>query len=167
MMQFFYIFYISQLVSQLYHIMELNLKFLQIFDVYNRQINQLQSHACQPLTIIPQLLLNLKKALSKGRVFGSEGLAINISVYVDGLETEFLPPSCNWIINHLLPKYDEDNQQFVEPNLPNNRIGIMHLAGGYFVNDVDIREDKSIEINLQTLNDSNVFKSLRFNIGKI
>ena len=110
---------------------------------------------------------NLKKALSKGRVFGSEGLAINISVYVDGLETEFLPPSCNWIINHLLPKYDEDNQQFVEPNLPNNRIGIMHLAGGYFVNDVDIRKDKSIEINLQTLNDSNVFKSLRFNIGKI
>ena len=76
-------------------------------------------------------------------------------------------PSCNWIINHLLPKYDEDNQQFVEPNLPNKRIGIMHLAGGYFVNDVDIREDKSIEINLQTLNDSNVFKSLRFNIGKI
>ena len=66
-----------------------------------------------------------------------------------------------------MPKYDEDNQQFVEPNLPNNRIGIMHLAGGYFVNDVDIREDKSIEINLQTLNDSNVFKSLRFNIGKI
>jgi hypothetical protein len=43
----------------------------------------------------------------------------------------------------------------------------MHLAGGYFVNDVDIREDKSIEINLQTLNDSNVFKSLRFNFGKI
>ena len=110
---------------------------------------------------------NLKKALSKGRVFGSEGLAINISVYVDGLETEFLPPSCNWIINHLLPKYDEVSQQFVEPNLPNNRIGIMHLAGGYFVNDVDIREDKSIEINLQTLNDSNVLKSLRFNIGQI
>ena len=32
---------------------------------------------------------NLKKALSKGRIFGSEGLAINISVYVDGLDTEF------------------------------------------------------------------------------
>ena len=44
---------------------------------------------------------NLRKALSKGRVFGSEGLAINVSVYVDDLETEFLPPSCNWIINHL------------------------------------------------------------------
>ena len=110
---------------------------------------------------------NLRKALSKGRVFGSEGLAINISVYVDGLGTEFLPPSCNWIINHLLPKYDEDNQQFVEPNLPNNKIGIMHLAGGYFVNNIDLREDKKIKVNLKTLNDSNVSKSLRFNIDKI
>ena len=108
---------------------------------------------------------NLRKALSKGRIFGSEGLAINISVYVDGLETEFLPPSCNWIINHLLPKYDDVNQQFVEPNLPNNKIGIVHLAGGYFINDVDIREDKKMKINLKTLNDGNVLKSLRFDIG--
>ena len=108
---------------------------------------------------------NLRKALFKGRVFGSEGLAINVSVYVDDLETEFLPPSCNWIINHLLPKYDEENQQFVEPNLPNSKIGIVHLAGGYIVNDVDIREDKRIKVNLKTLNNSNVLKSLRFNIG--
>lgn len=108
---------------------------------------------------------NLRKALSKGRIFGSEGLAINVSVYVDDLETEFLPPSCNWIISHLLPKYDEENQQFVEPNLPNNKIGIVHLAGGYIVNDIDIREDKRIKVNLRTLNDSNVLKSLRFNIG--
>ena len=108
---------------------------------------------------------NLRKALSKGRIFGSEGLAINVSVYVDDLETEFLPPSCNWIISHLLPKYDEENQQFVEPNLPNNKIGIVHLAGGYIVNDIDIREDKRIKVNLKTLNDSNVLKSLRFNIG--
>ena len=108
---------------------------------------------------------NLRKALSKGRIFGSEGLAINVSVYVDDLETEFLPPSCNWIINHLLPKYDEENQQFVEPNLPNNKIGIVHLAGGYIVNDIDIREDKTIKVNLKTLNNSNVLKSLRFNIG--
>ena len=64
-----------------------------------------------------------------------------------------------------MPKYDEENQQFVEPNLPNNKIGIVHLAGGYIVNDIDIREDKRIKVNLKTLNDSNVLKSLRFNIG--
>ncbi len=106
---------------------------------------------------------NLKKALSKGRIFGSEGLAINISVYVDGLETEFLPPSCNWIVNHLLPKFDEENKIFVEPNLPNNKIGIVHLAGGYFMDNVDMRDDKKIKINLKTLNDKSILKSLRFN----
>ena len=35
----------------------------------------------------------------------------------------------------------------------------------YIVNDIDIREDKRIKVNLKTLNDSNVLKSLRFNIG--
>ena len=76
-----------------------------------------------------------------------------------------MPPSCNWIINHLLPKYDEVNQQFVEPNLPNSKIGIVHLAGGYIVNNIDIREDKTIKVNLKTLKNNNVLKSLRFNFG--
>ncbi len=106
---------------------------------------------------------NLKKALSKGRIFGSEGLAINISVYVDGLDTEFLPNSCNWIASHLLPKYDENNSVFVEPNLPNNKIGILHLAGGiYNEQNIDLRDDKNIKINILTLNNKTLSKSLRF-----
>ena len=53
---------------------------------------------------------NLKIALSKGRIFGSEGLAINISVYIDNVKTEFLPLSHNWICSNLLPIYDEKNK---------------------------------------------------------
>ena len=34
-------------------------------------------------------------------------LAINMSVYIDELETEFLPLNCNWIASNLLPKFDE------------------------------------------------------------
>ena len=49
---------------------------------------------------------NLSKTLKSGNIFGSEGLAINISVYIDNLETEFLPLNCNWIASNLLPKYD-------------------------------------------------------------
>jgi Lipopolysaccharide biosynthesis proteins, LPS:glycosyltransferases len=40
---------------------------------------------------------NLTKTLSSGQVFGSEGLAINMSVYIDEIDTEFLPLNCNWI----------------------------------------------------------------------
>ena len=40
---------------------------------------------------------NLEQTLKAGNIFGSEGLAINMSVYIDNLETEFLPLNCNWI----------------------------------------------------------------------
>ena len=105
---------------------------------------------------------NLQKTLQAGNIFGSEGLAINISVYIDDLETEFLPLNCNWITSNLLPKYDEKNNTFVEPYLPNNKIGILHLAAGIWKNGIDMRLDKSIEIEIKTLTDKKVFKSLRY-----
>ncbi|SVC81649.1 uncharacterized protein METZ01_LOCUS334503, partial [marine metagenome] len=38
---------------------------------------------------------NLEQTLKSGKIFGSEGLAMNISVYIDNIETEFLPLNCN------------------------------------------------------------------------
>ncbi len=105
---------------------------------------------------------NLKTTLSSGKIFGSEGLAINMSVYIDEVETEFLPLNCNWIASNLLPKYDEKNQMFVEPYLPNYKIGIMHLAAGLWKDGIDMRIDKNIEINIKTLSNKDVLKSLRF-----
>ena len=107
---------------------------------------------------------NLKKTLKSGNIFGSEGLAINMSVYIDDLDTEFLPLSCNWITSNLLPKYDEENQTFVEPFLPNQKIGIMHLAAGIWKGDKDMRVDKSIKIEVETLENKKLIKSLRFSI---
>jgi len=106
---------------------------------------------------------NLKKTLKSGNIFGSEGLAINMSVYIDNLETEFLPLNCNWITSNLLPKYDEDQETFVEPFLPNYRIGIMHLAAGIWKDGKDMRIDKSVKIEIETLNKGKILKSLRYN----
>ena len=105
---------------------------------------------------------NLKKTLAAGNIFGSEGLAINMSVYIDDLKTEFLPLNCNWITSNLLPKYDENQKTFVEPFLPNYKIGIIHLAAGIWKNGIDMRLDKSIEIELETLNNNKITKSLRY-----
>ena len=105
---------------------------------------------------------NLSQALKAGNIFGSEGLAINMSVYIDDLETEFLPLNCNWITSNLLPKYDEDNDTFVEPFLPNYKIGIMHLAAGIWKDGKDMRIDKSIKIEIKTLQDKKILKSLRY-----
>jgi hypothetical protein len=105
---------------------------------------------------------NLSKTLKAGNIFGSEGLAINMSVYIDNLETEFLPLNCNWITSNLMPKYDEQQKTFVEPYLPNYKIGIMHLAAGIWKDGKDMRVDKSIEVEIETLNKKKIVKSLRF-----
>ena len=105
---------------------------------------------------------NLKKTLSKGKIFGSEGLAINLSVYVDNVSTEFLPLNCNWIASNLLPKYDSEKKIFVEPNLPNYQIGIMHLAAGIWVDKTDMRVNKNLTIDIETLKADIVKKSLRY-----
>ena len=108
---------------------------------------------------------NLKKTLSKGKVFGSEGLAINIAVYHDNVEVEFLPLKCNWITSHLLPKYDTEKNTFVEPFLPNEKIGILHLAAGIWKNNKDMRLNKDIKIEIKTLDGKKIEKSLRFEIN--
>jgi len=105
---------------------------------------------------------NLKQTLNAGNIFGSEGLAINMSVYIDDLKTEFLPLNCNWITSNLLPKYDEKNQTFVEPYLPNHKIGIIHLAAGIWKDGKDMRIDKKIKIEIDNLDNKKILKSLRF-----
>ena len=105
---------------------------------------------------------NLEQTLKSGNIFGSEGLAINMSVYIDELETEFLPLNCNWIASNLLPKFDEIKNTFVEPYLPNYEIGIMHLAAGIWDGDKDMRLNKEVEIEIQSLQKKILSKSLRF-----
>ena len=105
---------------------------------------------------------NLRETLKGGDIFGSEQLAMNISVYYDNIDTEFLPLNCNWITSNLLPKYDEANNTFVEPYLPNYKIGIMHLAAGIWKDNQDMRVNKDIKIEIKTLDGKILNKSLRF-----
>jgi len=108
---------------------------------------------------------NLEQTLKSGNVFGSEGLAINMSVYIDDLETEFLPLNCNWIASNLKPKFDESLNTFVEPFLPNYKIGIMHLAAGIWEGDRDMRLDKEVKTKILSLQNKPLSKSLRFGVN--
>ena len=107
---------------------------------------------------------NLRKTLAKGKIFGSEGLAINLAVYVDNVETEFLPLYCNWIASNLMPKFDTNNNTFVEPNLPNHEIGIMHLAAGIWIGKRDMRVNKELQVEIECIDKKKIKKSLRFAI---
>ena len=89
-------------------------------------------------------------------------MAINIAVYHNNIDVEFLPLKCNWITSHLLPKYDDKINTFVEPYLPNEKIGIMHLAAGIWQGNKDMRLNKDIKINISTLDGKEIKKSLRY-----
>ena len=101
---------------------------------------------------------NLRKALSSGRIWGSEQIAMNITIYSDNLDVEILPAYCNWTLIDAI-KFDNKNNTFVEPYLPNHEIGIIHFAGK---NNDQIRNDKNFVSKIKTLDGDIINKRLRF-----
>ena len=101
---------------------------------------------------------NLKIALNSGKIFGSEQIAMNITVYVNNLDVEILPAYCNWTLVDKM-KFDIKNNTFVEPYLPNHKIRIIHLAGKNYN---DVRLNKNLLSDVKTLEGEIIKKSLRF-----
>ena len=103
---------------------------------------------------------NLKQALSKGKIWGSEQIAMNVAIYSDNLPVEILPAYCNWtLINRL--KFDNTKNTLVEYYLPHHEIGIVHLAGK---TSDQIRYNKEYLSEIETLDGKIIKKSLRFNL---
>ena len=101
---------------------------------------------------------NLKRALSSGRIWGSEQIAMNVTIYHDNYDVEILPAYCNWTLIDGV-KFDKVQNTFVEPYLPNHPISIIHLAGK---NNDEIRLNKSFISKVKTLDGDIIDKSLRF-----
>ena len=99
---------------------------------------------------------NLISASSKGRVFGSDQVALALTLFEDKIDFELLPSYCNWLCEHHMPKFSVDRNTFVEPYIPNHNIGVMHLAG--------LDEDRSRNIfhKISTTDNKIVEKSLRY-----
>ena len=100
---------------------------------------------------------NLDKSSQKGRVFGSDQVALALTQYEDKIKFELLPAYCNWLCETVFPKFSTKINKFVEPFIPNSPIAIMHLAG--------LDEDRKIERiyhEINTLEGETIKKSLRF-----
>jgi len=102
---------------------------------------------------------NIKLAAKRGRIFGTDQVALALSVYEDKIPTEFLPAYCNWMCEFHLPKFDIDQQKFVEPYLPYHPLALIHLAGLD-----DIRNNKDILLDIETLKSGVIKKSIRYNV---
>ncbi|MEG4838547.1 glycosyltransferase [Microcoleus sp. B9-D4] len=61
----------------------------------------------------------------------TDQIALNRLVYGTEMfdKTEMLPARCNWSCNFGLPVWDKHQACFVEPYLPQEKIGILHLTG--------------------------------------
>ena len=102
---------------------------------------------------------NLKHALNSGKIWGSEQIAMNITIYQDELEVEILPAYCNWTLIEVL-KFDKKRNTLVEPYLPNHKIGIVHFAGK---NNDQIRKNKNYISKIKTIDGDLIDIKLRYN----
>jgi hypothetical protein len=55
-------------------------------------------------------------------------IALNVAIYDRGVREVRLPATCNWIAHLATPAWDEAARAFVEPDPPNEPIGILHLT---------------------------------------
>ncbi len=102
---------------------------------------------------------NIKLAAKKGRIFGTDQVALALSIYEDEVPSEFLPSYCNWMCEFKMPMFDNKKGQFVEPYIPNHPIALIHLAG------LDnIRENNNVLSDVKTLEGLQIKKSLRYNV---
>ena len=54
-------------------------------------------------------------------------IAMNITIYHDGLNAEILPAYCNWTLIEAL-KFDKEKNTLVEPYLPNHQYHLIYLV---------------------------------------
>jgi hypothetical protein len=54
--------------------------------------------------------------------------SLNVLVYDKGFACEPLPSRCNWPVHHATPAWDAERGLFVEPAMPYDPLGILHLT---------------------------------------
>lgn len=58
----------------------------------------------------------------------TDQVALNVLAYDRGYRYEALPSRCNWPVHHATPFWDAGRELFVEPAMPYEPLGILHLT---------------------------------------
>lgn len=58
----------------------------------------------------------------------TDQITLNVLVYDHGFACEPLPSRCNWPVHHATPAWDAERGLFVEPAMPYEPLGILHLT---------------------------------------
>lgn len=96
------------------------------------------------------------QALDKGKVFTAEQLTLGMMVYLEGLPAEILPAYLHWLCE-FKPLWDPGQKLFVEPYLPHEPLGILHLSGFD-----KMRVDRSETTDFETTEGGKITYSYRY-----
>lgn len=96
------------------------------------------------------------QALQKGKVFTAEQLSLGVLCYLEGYEREVLPAYTHWLCE-FKPLWDTEKKLFVEPSLPHEEIGILHISGWD-----EMRLDRSVTTEFETLDGNTETLSYRY-----
>ncbi|HEY9850038.1 MAG TPA: TylF/MycF/NovP-related O-methyltransferase [Leptolyngbyaceae cyanobacterium] len=94
----------------------------------------------------------LQEGLQKAHSLMTDQFALNLAVYNYGLfeQTELLPSWCNWTCHFGLPVWDKEKSCLVEPYLPHDPIGILHLTNEKYERVNLVSTDKNlVEVSLR------------------
>ena len=97
----------------------------------------------------------LSQVLQRTRFFFAEQVALNYAIFAEHLAVNFLPAYCNWMPGDAAPRFDGKRGLFVEPYMPHETIGIMHLAGS---------EQKEQVFTLTRLEGGTITTGLRYRV---
>jgi hypothetical protein len=95
----------------------------------------------------------LAQILQRTRFTPAAQTALNYVIFAERLPVNFLPAYCNWMPGDAPPAFDAVRGLFVEPYVPHEVIGVMHLAGS---------EQKDLVFHLNRLDGGIVETPLRY-----
>jgi hypothetical protein len=98
----------------------------------------------------------MQSATVKGNVFTAEQLSLGMMCYLEKYSMNILPAWTHWLCE-FKPLWNEEKQKFVEPYMPYNELGVLHMAGFD-----DMRIDRSITTEFKTTSGGTVMKSWRY-----
>lgn len=103
-----------------------------------------------------QELMIEKLQAGKGKVFTSDQLTLGKLCYLDGFKKNILPGYMHWLCE-VKPLWDTKACKFVEPYLPHEEIGVLHLSGWD-----KMRKDRSIMTDFEKIGGDNITHSYRY-----
>ena len=100
--------------------------------------------------------LMIEKLRGKGKIFTADQLTLGKLCYLEGYKKIILPGYMHWLCE-FKPLWDPKTGLFVEPSLPHEELGVLHLSGWD-----DMRRNRSIMTNFQTTDETEISYNYRY-----